>query len=189
MTRISAHRSLQLKTAIISAAASILLVSLIATRPAHAQTYTILHNFTGAPDDATEPNGDLVQDAEGNLYGTSWRGGTHDLGVVFKLDTGGTVIILHNFTGAADGSHPEGGLFQDPTGNLYGTTTAGGSNGLGTVFELDTNNAVTTLHSFKGGSDGAQPFSTLVSINGDLYGVTQSGGSSGPVAIVGRSSR
>ena len=158
---------------------SAVLTLLVLSQLAQAQTYTILHSFTGAPDDATEPNGDLVQDASGNLYGTSWRGGTNDLGAVFKLDTGGTVTILHNFTGAADGSHPEGGLFQDPTGNLYGTTTAGGSNGLGTVFELDTNNVVTSLHSFKGGADGAQPFSRLVSISGELYGVTQSGGITG----------
>jgi uncharacterized repeat protein (TIGR03803 family) len=153
----------------------VVVVCFAAALPARAQTYTILHSFAGAPDDVTEPNGDLIQDAAGNLYGTSWRGGTHDLGVVFKLDTSGTVTILHNFTGA-DGSHPKGGLFQDPTGNLYGTTTAVGSNGLGTVFGLDTNNVITTLHSFKGGSDGAQPFSTLVSVNGELYGVTQSGG-------------
>jgi len=152
------------------------LVLLVGSLAAQAQTYTVLHSFTGAPNDATEPNGDLVEDAAGNLYGTSWRGGTNDLGVVFKLDPSGTVTILHNFTGAADGSHPDGGLFLDPAGNLFGTATAGGSSGLGVVFKLDTNNVLTSLHSFKGGSDGAQPFSKLVSIDGDLYGVTQSGG-------------
>jgi uncharacterized repeat protein (TIGR03803 family) len=155
-----------------------LLTLSIASIPSQAQTYAIVHSFTGAPTDGDKPNGDLIQDAPGNLYGTSFQGGTHDLGVVFKLDPSGAETILHNFTGAADGSHPEGGLFQDPAGNFYGTTTAGGSSGLGVVFKLDTNNVLTSLHSFKGDSDGAQPFSKLVSINGDLYGVTQSGGRS-----------
>lgn len=156
------------------------LTLLVSSQLSRAQTYTIVHNFVGGPTDGSKPNGDLIQDAAGNLYGTTFGGGAYNLGVVFKLDPSGAETILHNFTGAADGSHPEGGLFEDPRGNLYGTTTDGGSVGLGTVFELDTNNVVTSLHSFKGAPDGAQPISKLVSINGDLYGVTQFGGTSSP---------
>lgn len=143
---------------------------------AEAQSYAIVHSFIGEPTDGDKPNGDLIQDAAGNLYGTSFQGGTHNLGVVFKIDPSGAETILYNFSGAADGSHPEAGLFQDPTGDLYGMTTDGGSEGLGTVFKLDTDNVLTSLHSFKGGADGAQPISRLVSVNGDLYGVTPSGG-------------
>jgi len=175
----SAEKSRRKKVGIVGwlSALCLAVMCAVVALPAQAQTYTIIHSFTGAPNDATEPNGDLVQDAAGNLYGTSWRGGTHDLGAVFKLDTSGTVTILHSFSGA-DGSHPEGGLFLDPTGSLYGTTTAGGSKGLGTVFELDADNVLKTLHSFMGNPDGGQPFSKLVSVNGDLYGVTQIGGAS-----------
>jgi uncharacterized repeat protein (TIGR03803 family) len=160
-----------------------LLTLLVFSQHSQAQTYAIVHSFAGAPTDGDKPNGDLIRDAAGNLYGTSFQGGTHDLGVVFKLDPSGAETILYNFTGAADGSHPEAGLFQDPTGNLYGMTTEGGSEGLGTVFAVDTNDVLTSLHSFKGVPDGAQPISKLVSINGDLYGVTQYGGiSSGSCA-------
>jgi uncharacterized repeat protein (TIGR03803 family) len=89
------------------------------------------------------------------------------------------LTVLYSFTGGTDGASPQGGLFRDPTGKLYGTTWGGGASGRGTVFKLDTSNILTTLYSFRGGSDGALPQSRLVSINGDVYGTTQYGGGSG----------
>ena len=160
-------------------------MSLVAAPASHAQSYTVLYSFAGGPNDGAGPNGDLVEDANGNFFGTTWRGGLADLGTVFELDSSGHETILHNFTGAADGSHPDGGLLLDATGNLYGTTVSGGSNGLGTVFALGTDNVVTSLHSFKGGTDGAQPISRLVSVNGELYGVTQYGGTASSSCING----
>jgi len=169
MTKIGVARSL-------SAALPLVMLCLVAARPAQAQTYTVLHSFTGAPSDGAFANGELVQDAAGNLYGTTSEGGTHNDGTVFKLDPGGVVTILHSFDFANDGVQPAGGLLLDAKGNLYGTTPEGGHGGQGTVFRIDTDDVFKTLYSFKGGSDGGWPRSRLVTINGDLYGTTTLGG-------------
>jgi uncharacterized repeat protein (TIGR03803 family) len=155
---------------------SAMLTLLIAALPAGAQTYTVIHNFSGQSDGAY-PQNDLVQDADGNLYGAAQEGGAFGAGAVYKMDTSGAVTILYSFTNGDDGGFPEAGLFRDIDGTLYGTTT-GGTEGLGTVFKLDTNNVLTTLHTFGGGADGAEPEYRLVSINGELYGTTNYGGDS-----------
>jgi uncharacterized repeat protein (TIGR03803 family) len=137
----------------------------------------VLYNFTGG-DDGESPGG-LTQDAAGNFYGTTYWGGAHGVGTVFKLDTTGTLTVLHTFTGA-NGSTPSGSapLIWDTEGNLYGTTTLGGADNLGTVFIL---NPVTkkfrVLHSFAGGTDGASPWAGLIRDSaGNLYGTTAGGG-------------
>lgn len=153
-------------------------MTLTVAQPAQAQTYSVIYNFAAAPGDGTAPNAELIQDEAGNWYGTTIDGGANGAGVVFKLDSSGVETILYSFTGGADSGFPETGLFRDPTGNLYGTT-GGGSFGVGgTVFKLDTNNVLTTLYTFKGGADGAQPWFRPVSVNGELYGTTFSGGDS-----------
>jgi uncharacterized repeat protein (TIGR03803 family) len=89
----------------------------------------------------------LVRDAAGNLYGTTFRGGPSDSGVVFKLSPTGTgynFSVVYTFTGGADGGLPYAGLVQDAAGNLYGTTASGGATsgacghfgGCGVVFKL-----------------------------------------------------
>lgn len=85
------------------------------------------------------PEAPLVQDAAGNLFGTAYGnpglcGG--QCGVVFKIDTKGKEIVLHSFTGHSDGGQPIGGLVLDEQGNLYGTASAGGMYGQGTVFKI-----------------------------------------------------
>ncbi|MGC9952195.1 MAG: choice-of-anchor tandem repeat GloVer-containing protein [Bryobacteraceae bacterium] len=97
---------------------------------------TILYNFTGGADGGY-PAAGLIRDSAGNLYGTGILGGTSNAGVVFKLDTAGTLTVLHNFTGGADGGAPLGDLVRDSAGNLYGTTSASGGCGqCGVVFKI-----------------------------------------------------
>jgi uncharacterized repeat protein (TIGR03803 family) len=129
------------------------LTAVLAVGPAQAQTFTLLHTFTGGSDGAS-PAG-LVQDARGNLYGTTLFGGTANLGTVFKLDATGTETVLHSFTGPPDGLDPLGVLILDAAGNLYGTTQSGGTAMQGTVFKLDAARTETVLHSFTGPPDGA----------------------------------
>lgn len=155
-------------------------VCLLTIPAAHAQTYTVLYNFGQGETDPSFPNGELIQDSAGNIYGTSYGGGSSGAGAVFEVNTIGQETTLYSFTGGNDGASPEAGLFRDPKdGSLYGTTTGGGTFGLGTVFKLDTSNSLTTLHSFKGGTDGAFPWYRMVSINGTLYGTTLMGGGTG----------
>jgi uncharacterized repeat protein (TIGR03803 family) len=143
-------------------------------------TETVLHSFTGGADGAT-PRAGLILDSTGNLYGTALQGGppcgSFTCGVVFKVDSSGNQTVLHGFTGA-DGLWPEAGLLRDSGGNLYGTTSAGGSSGHGVVFKLDaTTGTETVLYTFTGAADGAQPLAGLVPDSaGNLYGTTQTGG-------------
>jgi len=95
---------------------------------------TVLHSFTGQPDGAS-PQGELVLDGKGNLYGTTFTGGTANAGTVFKVDPAGNETVLYSFTGGADGGNPMGGLVLDAKGNLFGTTVQGGL-GNGVVFKL-----------------------------------------------------
>ena len=127
----------------------------------------------------------LILDAEGNLYGTSYAGGANSLGTVFKVALDGTETVLYSFKGGNDGADPAGSVIADSAGNLYGTTYSGGSTtncstfGCGTVFELAADGTESVLHSFTGGSDGANPFASLImDAAGNLYGTTWSGGSS-----------
>lgn len=156
---------------------------------------TTLYSFSGG-DGGVAPSGGLIMDNAGNLYGTTlygakdavsnqWRSGN---GVVFELRPGKNGVwtekTLHQFAGyPTDGAQSVAGLALDSAGNLYGTTTIGGScGGCGTVFELTPEDGAwreTLLHSFLGGGqDGLGPLSSLVlDKSGNLYGTTQSGGS------------
>ena len=141
-------------------------------RPFH-----VKHTFSGK--DGARPTASLIQDAAGNLYGTTSSGGNSRLGVVFKLDTANNEIVLHSFSGS-DGAIPHGGLVLDGSGNLYGTTSLGGDFGLGTVFKIDPSGTETVVHSFAGNPDGAKPYAGLIADTaGNLYGTTEKGGSSG----------
>ncbi len=98
---------------------------------------TQLHGFTEGTGDGTLPNG-LVIDGSGNIYGTTFSGGTTDNGTVFKLSRADwTWSILHSFSGGTtDGAQPNAAVTLDSLGNLYGTTAHGGAYGLGAVFEI-----------------------------------------------------
>jgi uncharacterized repeat protein (TIGR03803 family) len=140
---------------------------------------TSLYSFTDA-NDGGNPYAGLVQGSDGNLYGTTEGGGTNNYGTVFKISTNGVLTSLHSFTGTNDGGNPYAGLVQGSDGDLYGTTSGGGTNGAGTVFKISTNGALTNLYSFTGGNDGANPVAGLVqSSDGTFYGTTFNGGTNG----------
>jgi uncharacterized repeat protein (TIGR03803 family) len=141
-----------------------------------AQTFSVFHNFGG--NDGAVPLNGLTAGGQ-VFYGTASSGGTSNNGLVFKISTIGTVTVLHNFAGGIDGSNPQGSLIRDKAGNLYGTTTAGGASGIGTVFKV-TGKKETVLYNFAGGTDGADPQAGLaMDTAGNLYGTTAAGGASG----------
>lgn len=174
---------------------AIAFVLIVVTGSSKAQTYTVLHTFTGP--DGADPVAALVRDAAGNLYGTTFYGGNLNLcngsgcGMVFKLSPNGIETVLYTFTGGADGANPKG-LFRNAAGELYGVATFGGDlslcggTGCGTVFKLSPPATVcrsvpclwteTVLHTFTG-PDGALPVGNLIQdATGNLYGATLSGG-------------
>ena len=152
----------------------------VATPRAHAQTFSVVHNFTGGSDGGN-PLGGFTIDAAGNLYGTTDAGGVYGAGTVFKMTHSGSEIVLYSFTGGTDGANPGASLLMDAAGNLYGTTFAGGAFGAGTVFTVSPySGKEKVLYSFTGGTDGAGPEAGLaMDAAGFLYGTTTAGGSHG----------
>jgi len=142
-----------------------------------AGTETVLHSFTGNPD-GTYPEAGFVMDQAGNLYSTTYRGGSgecsYGCGTVFKLGPSGKETILYRFTGGADGGGPIGGVIRDSNGNLYGTTSEEGAYGNGTVFKLDTTGTLTVLHTFNAdtGDGGGSHAGLAIDSEGNLYGTT-----------------
>jgi uncharacterized repeat protein (TIGR03803 family) len=158
------------------------------TIDAAVSTFTVLHSFAGNPTGGAHPEASLVLDGAGNLYGTTSYGGAADTGAVFTVTTAGTgFAILHSFAwGGTEASHPYPSLVLDGSGNLYGTTYAGGHSSSGVIFTLKTDGSgFTVLHSFAGGeADGANPYGALVlDGSGNLYGTTSGGGASGEGTI------
>jgi uncharacterized repeat protein (TIGR03803 family) len=140
---------------------------------------TVLYTFTGTSSDGSAPEAGMILDDAGNLYGTTAYGGTAGFGIVFKLDTVGTLTVLHNFLGPPDdGAYPwEPALTRDTDGNLYGVTLSGGVQNDGTVFALHPDGTETLLHQFTGsGGDGVRPNGVLVLDEaGNLYGTADGG--------------
>jgi uncharacterized repeat protein (TIGR03803 family) len=146
---------------------------------------TTLAQFTGTSGayPGSTPLGALVQGADGVLYGTTSLGGAANLGTVFKITTTATFTPLASFTGQTGsvlGSGPKGALLQLPDGNFYGTAQTGGTNNLGTVFQVTSGGTFTTLVNFTGATGGAlgsSPQGALVTGgDGAMYGTTNSGG-------------
>lgn len=142
----------------------------------------VLHTF--AVTDGVQPFGGLIRDAKGNLYGTTWGGGSETCrcGTVYRLDAKRNYAVLHRFTGKADGANPQAGLLEDAEGNLYGTASLGGdlscndTNGCGTVFKLNVARKVSVLHTFEG-YEGTYPVAPLIrDVEGNFYGTTNGGG-------------
>jgi len=138
--------------------------------------FSTLVNFTGP--NGGDPQGNLVVDRDGNIFGTTYYGGTHDDGTIFELPKGSSqVVTLASFNGL-NGSGPAAGLVLDPAGNLFGTTSGFGTDLVnGTLFELAHGSSkITVLASFAG-PNGDDPLGGLVSDTyGNLYGTTSYGG-------------
>jgi uncharacterized repeat protein (TIGR03803 family) len=138
---------------------------------------TVLHQF-GNGNDGEYPTANVISDASGDLYGTTFSGGTKGYGTVFEVTASGTESVLYSFAGGAnDGFFPYGGLVADESGNLYGTTERGGPKGGGIVFEIAPDGSETVLHAFGEVGDGSNPYAGLIRDNaGNLYGTTSAGG-------------
>ena len=134
--------------------------------------FATLHNFDGT--DGENPSTALIQGNDGQLYGTTSRGGAYNYGTLFRLMLSGQLTTLHNFN-STDGASPNV-LMQATDGNFYGTTASGGANNYGTIFQMTLAGVLTTLHDFDG-TDGQNPrVGLLQSTSGKLYGATGAGG-------------
>lgn len=145
--------------------------------------FQVLHAFSGNPDGAQPQSGVILDPATNTLYGTTNSGGQFGSGIVYKIQTDGTGYdgsLYQLGSGQADGYSPYGALLLD-NGVLYGTCTAGGSAGYGTVFSLGTDGTgFTVLHNFNATpTDGNDPSAGVILVNGALYGTTSFGGEYG----------
>jgi uncharacterized repeat protein (TIGR03803 family) len=150
-------------------------------------TLKTVYFFTGytALNDGGNPSAGLVQGFDGNLYGTTYSGGSNGVGTVFRVTSQGTLTTLWQFsagpefTGGPGGGEPMAGLVQGIESNFYGTTYAGGTTSCwcGTVFKITPQGTLTTLWQFTGGGDGSEPEAGLVQgSDGNFYGTTSYGG-------------
>ena len=167
-----------------------------------AGNYTVVYNFCSQANcaDGYYPYVGLIQDTSGNFYGTTYSGGNTNGGVgigggtVFKLDKTGNYTVLHTFCmqlNCTDGGGSQASVIQDSSGDLYGTTTVGGTHGAGagTIFKIDNAGNYTILYNFCGQTnctDGYLPYDSLIQdASGNLYGTTYSGGSNGGNGVDG----
>ena len=158
-------------------ACPIVLLCLAAAVSSMGQTYTVLTSFSGP--NGLSPKAPLVQGTDGSFYGTTYGGGAHNLGTIFRMTPAGSLTTLYSFgTTSTDGANPLGGLVQGTDGNFYGTASKGGEYDEGTVFKVTPSGALTTLYSFSDATpDGATPEAGLVQgADGNFYGTTDNGG-------------
>ncbi len=143
---------------------------------------SVIYSFgTGGETDGAFPYGGLIQDSDGNIYGTTTTGGANNAGSVFKITAAGIESVFYSFGagGSAGGTYPYAGLIQADDGNFYATTNSGGAYGLGAVIRITPAGAGSVVYSFgAGGSkDGAAPVARLVQASdGNFYGTTSLGG-------------
>ncbi len=172
----------------------LLVLVCVFTSSSQAQTYTVLHNFSGGADGAN-PHAGITIDGAGNLDGTALAGGL-GFGTVFRLNYSQDYAfgVLYAFTGGSDGALPYNGVVVGPDGALYGSTylhggNGCGGNGCGNVFSLRPRATIckallcpwieTSLYTFTGGSDGSEPTqgtNVIFDNAGNIYGTTASGG-------------
>jgi uncharacterized repeat protein (TIGR03803 family) len=122
------------------------------------------------------PNGGLVRDAEGNLYGSAYQGGAYNYGTIFKITALGQFRVLYSFPGGVSGANPYAALNLDQQGNIFGITYAGGAHDFGTIFKLDASGNETVLHNFGEEPYGIHPSALIIDASGNLYGTTYQGG-------------
>ena len=139
------------------------------------RTISTIASFNGT--DGAQPHAGLTLDAQGNLYGTTGIGGSHDLGTVFEIAAGTTTLKTIASFNATNGLEPLGGLTVDSHGNLYGTTSGGGAHDAGTAYEIAAGTrTISTIASFNGTGGGAPYAGLTPDAQGNLYGTTSGGG-------------
>jgi uncharacterized repeat protein (TIGR03803 family) len=157
---------------------------------------TVFYSFSNSVDGAI-PQASLLLYTNGNLYGTAIAGGSNGNGTVFQLTALGHLTPIYSFTNGIDGAAPQGALIDGKDGQLYGTCSAGGANGSGTIFKITTNGVLTPLYSFSPGTnysgtsgvdnqynaDGINPKGLLLGRDGDFYGVAYYGGLNGAGSV------
>jgi uncharacterized repeat protein (TIGR03803 family) len=155
-----------------------------------AQTFTVLTSLNGSTDSA--PYGELVQASNALFFGTTAYGGNNVDGTIFVITQTGNFAQVYSFANT-DGTHPMAGLVEGPLdsnghGVLYGTTSAGGTNGGGTVFTFTTDFGFTTIYNFcsaSGCTDGGGPHAKLVQgTDGNFYGTTDYGGANYGCSVI-----
>jgi uncharacterized repeat protein (TIGR03803 family) len=143
--------------------------------------FSVLHDFAGGPTDGANAVVRLAEGSDGFLYGVTPNGGSNSVGVLFKISKAGLGYqILYNFgQSATDGKNPLGALVEGSSLALYGTTSAGGANGQGTIFTINKDGSgYATLYSFAStATDGQSPVAGLIiGADSGLYGTTRFGG-------------
>lgn len=164
------------------AISSVFLGLLFAAMPPAQAQFTTLYSFTGGADGGYPYDTPLY--SNGSLYGTTFAGGVNpSWGVVFKMTTAGVEKTLYSFgTNPNDGANAYDSLVRDSAGNLYGTTQEGGTDIVGTIFEVTKTGKESILYNFfwQGGLTGFYPEAGLILDGaGNLYGVTNGGNNSG----------
>jgi uncharacterized repeat protein (TIGR03803 family) len=142
---------------------------------------TVLHSFTGAPDGG-DPYAGLVRDKVGNLYGTTYAGGSSGNGTVFKMDRSGKETVIYSFGPYPDAAQPSSSLILDSAGNLYGASQEGGNatgcfGGCGTIFKVDATGQETVLYNLTQSTGNYPVASPFRDHSGNLYGTALEGGS------------
>ncbi len=148
-----------------------------------AGTFKDLHDFAGSPSDGLKPQAEVTIDSHGNLFGTTVNGGQNGEGVIWEIPSAGAYKIVHDFGSnlsgtALDGQYPSGAVKFDASGNLYGVTSADGTNDEGgTLYEITSGGLYQIVHTFGSGTDGASPSGSVAfDSKGNLYGTTLGGG-------------
>jgi uncharacterized repeat protein (TIGR03803 family) len=135
------------------------------------------YSFTADSGGGANPEEGLFQATDGDFYGTTRNGGFYDKGIVFKISAAGVKTVLHSFGNGDDGANPIAAVIEASDGSFYGSTYYGGAYGEGTVFKISPAGDQTTLYSFAGGADGANPAAGLIQgTDGNFYGTTYYGG-------------
>src|SRR5579872_5825930 len=154
-------------------------ISLVA---ATTPSVNVLYSFPPNGLNGGGPEGNLILDSQGNLYGTTFGGGANKLGTVFELSPNGiggfNYSVLYSFKGSPDGANPVGNLIFDSAGNLYGVTSSGGTpSNFGMVFELSPIGngqwSEKSIHNFQGANDGIYPQGLAIDSSGNIYGTTR----------------
>jgi len=150
-------------------------VNVVVSSGAASPTFTVLHTFGASPDGAN-PFG-LIQGSDGYFYVTAHGGGANTLGAIIQIKPDGTETVLHSFAGLpSDGAAPIAAVVESSPGVFYGTTEFGGPANVGTVFQVTSASAYTSIYAFLGSPSGSDPRSPLIQVGGDFYGTTYSGG-------------